>query len=113
MKRLWIAALVSWTVLVSVANAAPFCVATSFGENCWYYNRESCEQAARNARGACILNQEEMARRQQQQLPSFGVRPIGAPFCVVTSFGNQCFYYDEPSCQRAARSSNGYCVYNR
>jgi hypothetical protein len=34
------------------------------------------------------------------------------PFCVVTGAGKQCFYYDEPACERAAASLRGACVVN-
>jgi hypothetical protein len=102
-----------WLLTAASAAAAPFCVATGFGKNCWYYSRDACERAAASAQGACILNQEEMQQRQQQSTPFRSNQPVGAPFCVVTSTGNQCYYYNEPSCQRAARAANGYCAYNR
>ncbi len=35
-----------------------------------------------------------------------------APFCVVTAAGKRCYYYDEPSCERAAESARGACVIN-
>ncbi|MDP3491780.1 MAG: hypothetical protein Q8R82_01605 [Hyphomonadaceae bacterium] len=38
------------------ATAAPFCVVTSFGTNCWYYDAPSCQRAAADARGACVVN---------------------------------------------------------
>ncbi len=36
----------------------------------------------------------------------------GAPFCVVTAAGKRCYYYDKPSCERAAESARGACVGN-
>jgi len=82
------------------AGAAPFCVVTSFGKQCNYYDEPSCERAAASMRGGCVLNENEV------RAPA----PTGAPFCVVTSFATQCFYYDVPSCQRAAETSRGRCV---
>jgi hypothetical protein len=38
---------------------------------------------------------------------------MAAPFCVVASFGKQCWYYDEPSCQRAAAAIRGGCIINQ
>lgn len=82
--------------------AAPFCVVTGFGTNCWYYDARSCRQAAASENGACIVNSEEA------RAPSGG-----APFCVVTGFGTNCWYYDANSCRQAAAQSNGQCVVNR
>lgn len=98
----------------TTALAAPFCVATSYGENCWYYSADQCQRAAAQARGACIVNREEMGQRASPTSPVLPPQPrTGAPFCVVASFGQQCFYYDYPSCQRAAASANGACVYQQ
>lgn len=36
-----------------------------------------------------------------------------APFCVVASFGTQCWYYTMSACQAAAQRVNGACVVNR
>lgn len=80
--------------------AAPFCVVSAVGKQCYYYDEPSCEQAAAMQRGGCILNSNELA-----PAPSYG-----APFCVVTSFGTQCYYYDVPSCQQAAEMMRGRCV---
>jgi hypothetical protein len=38
---------------------------------------------------------------------------VAAPFCVVASYGKQCWYYDEPSCQRAAAIARGGCIVNQ
>jgi len=78
---------------------APFCVVTSSGKQCWYYDEPSCERAAAAGRGGCIVNPDEV------RAPS-----SGAPFCVVTSYGTNCWYYDAPSCQQAAASARGRCV---
>lgn len=37
---------------------------------------------------------------------------FAAPFCVVASYGMSCFYYDYPTCQRAAHQQRGACVVN-
>ena len=37
---------------------------------------------------------------------------FAAPFCAVFSFGRQCYYYDLPSCQKAAGTA-GACVINQ
>jgi hypothetical protein len=93
------------------AQGAPYCVATSYGEQCQYYSRASCDQAAARARGACVLNQNEMARRQQSQPQA--APSSSAPFCVVTSYGNNCWYHSADACQAAAARVRGTCVYNR
>ena len=85
----------------TISEAAPFCAVFSFGRQCYYYDMNTCRQAA-GTQGACVVNQEEM------QAPSAS----GAPFCVVQSFGTQCFYYDAQSCRDAAASSGGACVIN-
>jgi outer membrane protein assembly factor BamE (lipoprotein component of BamABCDE complex) len=81
--------------------SAPFCVVNSYGTNCWYYDMNSCRQAAGN-QGACIVNQQEV----QQPASS------GTPFCVVTGYATNCWYYDAQSCRQAASSSGGACVVN-
>jgi hypothetical protein len=86
--------------LATHAAAAPFCAVFSFGRQCFYYDMDSCRQAAGTS-GACVVNSEEV------QMPS-----SGAPFCVVASFGTQCFYYDAQACREAAASSGGACVVN-
>lgn len=43
----------------ALATAAPFCVVTGSGTNCWYYDAQSCRQAAGTA-GACVVNPNEM-----------------------------------------------------
>jgi hypothetical protein len=80
------------------ALAAPFCAVFSYGRQCFYFNMESCLQAAGDS-GACVVNGDEV------QAPSGS-----APFCVVASYGTQCFYYDAQSCRAAAASAGGACV---
>lgn len=80
--------------------AAPFCAVFSYGSQCFYYDMNSCRQAAGDS-GACIINQDEV------KPPS-----SGAPFCVVASYGSQCFYFDAASCRQAASSSGGVCAVN-
>lgn len=43
----------------ALATAAPFCVVTGSGTNCWYYDAQSCRQAA-GTTGACVVNSNEM-----------------------------------------------------
>jgi hypothetical protein len=95
--RLTITALLTMTA--TLALAAPFCVVTAGGKQCYYMDEPSCERAAAAARGACVINQAET------RTPSGG-----APFCVVSSFGTQCSYYDLQQCQNAARSARGTCA---
>lgn len=38
---------------------------------------------------------------------------IAAPFCAVFAYGQQCYYYDVPSCERAAAAGGGGCVVNQ
>ena len=83
-----------------VSEAAPFCAVFSFGRQCYYYDMNSCQQAA-GTQGACVINQDEA------KAPSGG-----APFCVVQSFGTQCYYYDAQACRDAAASSGGACAIN-
>jgi hypothetical protein len=81
--------------------AAPFCVVTSYGTNCWYYDAPSCQRAASSANGMCVVNQQEQARSSGS-----------APFCVVTQVGTNCWYYDADSCRSQAASANGACIVN-
>ena len=37
---------------------------------------------------------------------------FAAPFCVVRSYGKECYYYDWSSCQRAA-GNQGACIINQ
>ncbi len=90
----WIAVLTA-----GVATAAPFCVVTGAGKQCFYYDEPSCERAATSLRGACVVNNEEV------KAPA-----TGAPFCVVTSAGAQCSYYNFQACENAAKSLRGRCV---
>lgn len=91
--------------------AAPFCVVSASGTQCFYYDAPSCQQAAQSQRGACVVNQQET---QPMQPPRGQVdRPVsGPPFCVVSASGSQCYYYDNQSCQQAAQSQRGACVVN-
>ncbi len=36
----------------------------------------------------------------------------GAPFCMVSAAGPQCFYYSRADCESAAKMSDGACVAN-
>jgi hypothetical protein len=119
--RLFSVSLAFLALSAGPVSAAPFCVATQYGENCWYYNRSSCEEAAARSRGACIINQEEIQRRDSpsvfgspapHQSSPYRSPSSGPPFCVVTQYTTNCYYYDAPSCQRAAAEKNGMCVYN-
>ncbi len=44
-------------------------------------------------------------------LPASPSKAEAAPFCVVRSYGTDCFYYDLPSCRRAA-GPDGACIVN-
>lgn len=90
------------------AIAAPFCAVFSYGTQCYYFDMPSCQRAAGTA-GACIVNQQEVQQSLGQEQP---IRPLGSGprFCVVQSFGTQCFYYDAQSCRDAAARSGGACV---
>lgn len=103
----WIAGVILAMVAGSAA-AAPFCVVTSYGQNCYYYDMPSCERAAAQQRGACVV-QDERRESSTYEPPR---QSSGAPFCVVTGYGSQCHYYDAPSCQRAAQTARGACVVN-
>lgn len=76
---------------------APFCVVTGAGKQCYYYDAQSCYQAAESANGACVPNSTSRVSGS-------------APFCVQASYGTQCFYYDAQSCRDAAQAANAMCV---
>jgi hypothetical protein len=40
----------------SAAIAAPFCTVSQYGTNCVYFDAPSCQQAAANIRGACVVS---------------------------------------------------------
>ncbi len=90
--------LLVWTAVT--AFSAPFCTVFSYGQQCYYYDWNSCRQAA-GSQGACVINQEEA------KAPSGG-----APFCVVSSYGTQCIYYDAQSCRQSAASQQAVCAIN-
>ena len=85
---------------VSIAYAAPYCAVFSYGRQCYYYDWNTCVQAA-GTQGACVINQEEAH-------PPSG----SAPFCVVASYGTQCFYFDAQTCRQAAAAANAVCAIN-
>jgi hypothetical protein len=58
-----IAAAFALLAVPGTSKAAPFCVVTSSGTNCWYYDAESCRQAA-GQRGACVVNSNESSPAQ-------------------------------------------------
>jgi hypothetical protein len=93
------AALVA-TSLATIANAAPFCVVTGAGKQCFYFDAPTCQRIAAASSGACVTNDEEVRA------------PAGssAPFCVVASYGTQCIYYNFASCENAARAVRGTCA---
>lgn len=41
------------------------------------------------------------------------VRAEGAPFCVVTNHGENCWYYDANQCRSQAARQGGMCVLNQ
>ena len=58
-------------LLPALVAAAPFCAVTGSGTNCWYYEVQSCRQAA-GPGGACVANPDEVR-------PSTGSRPRQQP----------------------------------
>lgn len=95
--RLSIAA--ALTLCAAAASAAPFCVVTGMGKQCYFFDEPSCQRVAASQNGACVINSEEA------RAPAFG-----APFCVVSSFGTQCTYYNLQQCENAARAVRGSCA---
>lgn len=87
-------------LIASTTFAAPYCVVSAYGKQCYYYDYNACAQAA-GSQGACVINQAEA------KAPSGS-----APFCVVTAYGTQCYYYDAQSCRQAAASANAVCATN-
>lgn len=99
---------VGLSLFAGYAFAAPYCAVFSWGKQCYYYSWSQCQQAA-GSQGACIVNQDE----QQQHMGQGIQRPTsGAPFCVVASYGTQCYYYDAQSCREAAAAADAVCAVN-
>jgi hypothetical protein len=86
---------------VPCALSAPFCVVTSYGKNCYYYDADACQDAARSANGMCVVNDEDETNHANE-----------APFCVAQSYGLSCYYYTADACYQAASASGGACVAN-
>ena len=82
------------------AVSAPFCAVFSYDKHCWYYDIESCKEAA-GALGICLVNQNE-ARAPLS----------GSSYCTVTSSGMNCRFYNAESCRAAAASIGAVCVVN-
>lgn len=95
------------TLALETSQAAPFCVVKSYGKDCYYHTRSSCERAA-GRDGMCVANSDDEERGSRS--PSSG---FGAPFCVITPYGKECRYYSASECRRAAERSDGACVPNR
>lgn len=59
-------------VFSSAVAAAPFCAVTGVGSNCWYYDVQSCRQAA-GPSGACTVNPNEAKSNSapSQRSPNF------------------------------------------
>ena len=70
------------------------------GTQCFYFDANTCQQAAATLRGACVAN-----------VPVQDASG-GAPFCLVGGFGAQCIYHDMDACRSAARSVGAACVVN-
>lgn len=87
-----------------LAYSAPFCVQTSYGKNCYYYDANSCKSAAKSSDGMCVPNDEDKVRSHNSK--------SNAPFCVKSSYGENCLYYSRSQCESVARSSNGMCLPN-
>jgi len=100
-KSLLCYAVVVLLLASSQALAGSFCAVSSLGTDCRYLDVESCQRAANQARGTCVVNSKE-------------VRPPSGsnPFCAVSSLGTDCRYLDAESCQRAAAQQRGTCVVN-
>lgn len=119
--RGWLAAIGLWAVALPV-HAAPFCVVDRTGQRCWYYNADSCRQAAARTDGQCVYQD---AAPSQQSNPydspqwqgswqgSQPSQPSGAPFCVATSYAKNCFYYSRSQCEQAAERQRGACILNQ
>jgi hypothetical protein len=107
------------------ALAGPFCVVTAgFGTQCSYLDYPSCQRAAAQQRGACVVQPDNNAANPGLAnitidpnagliQPSPPMRGFSQPFCMVSALGSQCVYMDVTSCQRAAAGANGACVVNQ
>lgn len=72
-------AVLSLGALCGVAQAAPFCVATAYGESCTYYDANQCRQAAVSAGGACVYRPEAAASAPARQAPDWRQYRITPP----------------------------------
>jgi len=83
---------------------------TAVGKQCFYFDVSKCQQEAVTLGGMCIPNEQRHENRSlgASIKPSVG----GAPFCVVTALGKQCFYFDVSQCQQEAVTLGGMCIPN-
>ncbi len=80
--------------------AGPFCVVSGLGQNCRYFDEESCARAAVAQRGACIDKSTPVAPGINQH----------SRYCLVGVGENKCYYYDAASCAKAAQDQGGTCL---
>jgi hypothetical protein len=84
--------------------AGPFCVVgTGLGQNCRYYDEESCARAAVEQHGACVDRSTGLAAGFNQH----------SRYCLVGAGDSKCYYYDAASCARAAQDHGGTCIQRR
>ena len=102
--------LIAFVFVVSVYSLAkadsPFCVESSAGRVCDYYDGPSCRQAAAAANGTCVINTKV----------TIGDSTTGTAtsrFCVVNQLGRHCHYTEHAACMQAAADSNGTCEPNK
>jgi hypothetical protein len=98
---LMLAQILTGSLAVSDATAAPFCVQTeAIPPQCLYVDAPSCDAAAKRMGGYCSINEREMR-----------IAPGIGHFCMVTStLVSSCFYPDNVSCEADARRQHGVCV---
>jgi hypothetical protein len=89
------------------AFAAPFCAVPYYSKGskeCSYFTYKDCMRAA-GTKGECTTNDREVP----------GISGL-APFCVLTTQGTLCNYYDEVDCNRAAavaaKHGDATCIVN-
>lgn len=76
-------ALAATSHVARASGNAPFCVVTSYGENCWYYDANQCADQATRQRGMCLH------KGQAQQQPANNPLDISGSYQQGYSFGQQ------------------------
>ena len=86
-----------WTLLTLLlplaapAQQAPFCVFSGAGSQCYYYNLQACQSAARTLQGMCAPNQAQAPQRYGAPVQPVTVQPQQPlQYCDGYIIGNYC-----------------------